>query len=105
MMSSPTTRAPPYLLAPSPFEARIERMGVLMKRLLSLTVAALLMSALSGMTSASAATARASFDWHAGDNFGGFLESPDVAMAANGDSIAIMAGRSEERRVGKECRS
>jgi hypothetical protein len=65
-----------------------------MKRLLSLTLAALLMAALGGMTSASAATARASFDWHAGDNFGGFLESPDVAMAANGDTITIMAGGS-----------
>lgn len=65
-----------------------------MKRFLSLTMTALLLSALGGMTSASAATARASFDWHAGDNFGGFLESPDVAMASNGDTIEIMAGGS-----------
>lgn len=63
-----------------------------MKKRVGLLAVTLLVLSLFGTSGASAATSKASFGWHAGDSFGGFLESPDEAMADNGDIVVIAAG-------------
>jgi hypothetical protein len=63
-----------------------------MKRQLGILAATLLVLSLLGTSGASAATSKTSFGWHAGDSFGGVLESPDEAMADNGDVVVIAAG-------------
>src|SRR2546422_638328 len=64
-----------------------------MKR--AMLVAAVLTVALSGLVlgagTARAKTAKATFDFHAGDGSPGLAPGPDVARASNGDTVSVRA--------------
>lgn len=65
-----------------------------MKRWVAPFVAGLLVAVVVGAGTASAHTVKNTFDFHAGDNFGGFLASPDVTAADNGDVVIQSASGS-----------
>ena len=69
-----------------------------MKRWLTPVFAAVLVV---GFMSAGSAFASdpSTFDFHAGDSFGGDLASPDVTAAANGDTVTIVASGSFDKRA------